>query len=198
MGKREGRWSPKCLNQHTSECKLEKIFSSEYLAVRKKGCVFWRLYVFPTTLHLLLYWYKGIQQRVHKNPYCFVERLHYPQNYIANTNSKARHPRSVHISVYRKDDPCESGRHTWIHDASSSSSWIFPKRLFPDLWEILFFLVQARTPFPYSQSPLNPPIHCPSALISTWNDTPLSPPLSRLKAPICQAARRLGKPIIDQ
>lgn len=82
-----------------------------------------------------------------------MERQHYPQNYIANTDRK-QDMLPLYTSVFTKKMIRASWRHTWIHDASSSSSWIFPKRLFPDLWEILFFLVPPRTPYPLFTVPL--------------------------------------------
>ncbi len=134
---------------------LERVASCE----EERLCVLASLCL-STTLHLLLYWYKRNTAECTQKPILLCGEATLSTKLHGKHWWKARHRSFVHISVYRKDDLRKSGRHTWIHDASSSSSWIIPKRLFPDLWEILFFLVQARTPFPHSQSPLNPPIHC--------------------------------------
>lgn len=160
MCRRERRKSLKCLKTHTFERKLEKTFWSKQLAVRKKDCVFWLLYVFLPLPICCSTDTKGIQQRVHKNPYCFVERQHYPQNYIANTTAK-QDILALHTAVFTEKMIHASHRDT--HEfmmAPHPHHEYSQKGSSPDLWEILFFLVQERTPVPYSQSPLNPPIHC--------------------------------------
>lgn len=132
---------------------LERVASCE----EEKLCVLASL-CRSTTLHLLLESHKRNTAEFTQKPILLCgeatlsTKLHGKQ--IESKTSRL----CTHRCLPKRWSAQVRGRHTWIHDATSSSSWIFPKRLFPDLWEIPFFLVQARSPFTYSQSPLNPPI----------------------------------------
>lgn len=93
-----------------------------------------------TTLHLFLYWYKRNTAESTQKPILLCGEATLSTKLHRKHRQKARHPGSVDI-VFTEKMIRGIHRHTWIHDASSSSSWIFPKRLFP--WSVgdsfLFF-----------------------------------------------------------
>lgn len=100
-----------------------------------------------TTLHLFLYWYKRNTAERTQKPILLCGEATLSTKLHRKHRQKARHPGSVDI-VFTEKMIRGIHRHTWIHDASSSSSWIFPKRLFP--WSVgdsfLFFFGTSEDP----------------------------------------------------
>lgn len=100
-----------------------------------------------TSLHLLLHRYKRNTAECTQKPILLCGEATLSMKLHRKHRSKARHPGSVHISVYWKDDPCKLETHM--------NSWCLlilimniPKKALP--WSVgdSFLLVQPRTPYP--------------------------------------------------